>query len=95
MLSSSVQTIADSFACQYFGCAKNFESLTSLCIHKRMVHGAQSWTCDVCDKNFKDEPSFTNHTKSHATEVQDPLFLPIEYAPAKEIYVKTEELHIE
>jgi Zinc finger, C2H2 type len=82
---TSEREIARSFACQYFGCTKQFESLTSLCIHKRMVHGSQSWSCDLCDQNFRDEQSFADHTIDHPTI--DPLLLPIECAPPEEVNV--------
>jgi Zinc finger, C2H2 type/Zinc-finger of C2H2 type len=92
--STSEREIARSFACQYFGCTKQFESLTSLCIHKRMVHGSQSWSCDLCDQNFRDEQSFADHTIDHPTIAQDPLLLPIECAPPEKVNVKIEELQL-
>jgi hypothetical protein len=82
----------ENLVCQYFGCSKQFESLTSLCIHKRMVHGSQSWSCDLCDQNFRDEQSFADHTIDHPTI--DPLLLPIECAAPEEVNVKIEELQL-
>jgi len=61
--------VVESIACKFPGCAKQFETLKSHCIHKTIAHGCPAWSCDFCDKHFPNETSLCNHVRSHKKSV--------------------------
>jgi hypothetical protein len=82
-----------SITCKFPGCSKQFESLKSLRIHKKMAHVSRVWwSCDFCDNLSSSEASYFDHLKSHKTSVSANEFSPLEQT---ESVIKFEELEFE
>uniref|UniRef100_A0A182QB34 C2H2-type domain-containing protein n=1 Tax=Anopheles farauti TaxID=69004 RepID=A0A182QB34_9DIPT len=63
----SIHAVDKTFECKY--CGKVFNKSSSLAMHEKRNHDADSpFSCDVCDKRFKETSRLIDHRRTHSGE---------------------------